>query len=409
MAVFSYKISINPIATTVNGFPKNLGPYLKIILISNTAWYLWNFRRGLINTLIQAGGDIYVLVPEDRMIPSLEALGCTTILVSVHGKGINPFEDAGLLFRYMKIFRAIRPDAILTFTIKPVIYAGIAARLMGLPVVQTITGLGTVFIRSTWITQLAKLMYRVALRKAKKVFFQNQEDRVLFEKQRIVSKRLSETVPGSGVDLRRFSLVSVSRERELGEENFLFIGRLLRDKGILELVEATRLVKKTYPNVNVQILGPVWWDNATAIEMNEIEQWADEGIIEYLGETDDVRPFIKQCDCVVLPSYREGIPRVLLEAAAMGRPVIATNVVGCRDVVEDQITGFLCRERDPEDLATKMNQFICLPVLSRQEMGSRGRLRVETKFNEQNVVSRYVDILLALGSKGSLKSADSIG
>ena len=342
-------------------------------------------------------------------MPYLDALGCTTIFVPVHGKGINPFEDAGLFLRYRKIFSDIKPDVILAFTIKPVIYAGISARLMGLPVVQTITGLGTVFIRSTWITRLAKIMYRVALGKSEKVFFQNQEDRELFENQKIVSKRLTETVSGSGVDLGWFSLAPIPRKRKQGEEIFLFIGRLLRDKGILEFVEAARLVKKTYPNINVQILGPTWWDNATAIQMKEIEQWVDEDVIEYLGETDDVRPFIRECDCVVLPSYREGIPRVLLEAAAMGRPVIAANVTGCRDVVKDQITGFLCRERDPEDLAIKMNQFICLPVLSRQEMGGRGRLRVETEFDEKNVVAKYVDIVLALGSKGNLKSADSIG
>ena len=381
---------------------------LKIILASNTAWYLWNFRRGLIKALIETGGDIYVLAPEDKTVPYLDALGCKTIFVPVHGKGINPFEDLGLLFRYRKIFSEIKPDAILAFTIKPVIYAGISARLMGLPVVQTITGLGTVFIRSSWITRLAKIMYRVALRKSEKVFFQNQEDRELFENQKIVSERLTETVSGSGVDLGWFSLAPIPKMRKQGEEIFLFIGRLLRDKGILEFVEAARLVKKTYPNINVQILGPTWWDNATAIKMKEIEQWVDEDIIEYLGETDDVRPFIRECDCVVLPSYREGIPRVLLEAAAMGRPVIAANVTGCRDVVKDQITGFLCRERDPEDLAIKMNEFICFPVLSRQEMGGRGRLRVETEFDEKNVVGRYVDIVLALESKGNLKSADSI-
>ena len=343
------------------------------------------------------------------MVPYLDALGCTTIFVPVHGKGINPFEDAGLFLRYRKIFSDIKPDVILAFTIKPVIYAGISARLMGLPVVQTITGLGTVFIRSTWITRLAKIMYRVALGKSEKVFFQNQEDRELFENQKIVSKRLTETVSGSGVDLGWFSLAPIPPMRKQGEEIFLFIGRLLRDKGILEFVEAARLVKKTDPNINGQVLGPTWGDNATAIQMKEMEQWVDEDVIEYLGETDDVRPFIRECDCVVLPSYREGIPRVLLEAAAMGRPVIAANVTGCRDVVKDQITGFLCRERDPEDLAIKMNQFICLPALSRQEMGGRGRLRVETEFDEKNVVAKYVDIVLALRPKGNLKSGDSIG
>ena len=369
---------------------------MKIILTSNTAWYLWNFRRGLIKALIQAGGEIYTLCPEDKTSSNLGTLGCKTLSVPIHSKGVNPIEEILLFLRFLKIIRNIGPHIILAFTIKPVIYAGIVARVLGLPIVHTITGLGTIFINPTWVTWFAINLYKLALRKAEKVFFQNDEDRNIFQNKGIISPACSETVPGSGINLQSFSFSAISQNRKQGEEVFLFVGRLLRDKGILEFVEAARLVKLAQPEVKFQILGPLGLDNQTAIQHSEVERWVSSGVIEYVGETDDVRPYIENCDCLVLPSYREGLPRVLLEASAIGRPVIATNVAGCRDVVEDKVTGLLCQVRDAEDLADKINQFICLSVTARHKMGSAGHKRVKHKFDEHNVIERYVSTVVEL-------------
>ena len=376
---------------------------MKIILTSNTAWYLWNFRRGLIEALIQAGGEIYTLCPEDRASSNLGTLGCKTLSVPIHSKGVNPLEDVLLFLRYLKIIRKIRPHIILAFTIKPVIYAGIVARVLGLPIVHTITGLGTIFISSTWVTWFAINLYKLALRKAEKVFFQNEEDKNIFQNTGIISPAYSETVPGSGINLQRFGFSAISQKRKQGEEVFLFVGRLLRDKGILEFVEAARLVKLSQPEVKFQILGPSGLDNQTTIQHSEVERWVSTGVVEYMGETDDVRPFIENCDCLVLPSYREGIPRVLLEASAIGRPVIATNVAGCRDVVEDKVTGFLCRARDAEDLADKINQFVCLSDSARHKMGSAGHKRVRDNFSEDDVIERYVSTVVELVSEVKAK------
>jgi glycosyltransferase involved in cell wall biosynthesis len=239
---------------------------------------------------------------------------------------------------------------------------------------------------------------RVALKRADRVFFQNEDDRSTFVDRGIVSAQVALRLPGSGVDVTWFSPMPPTGN---SAPVFLMITRLLRDKGVVEFVEAARLVKKKLPLVRFQLLGPLGAVNRTAVTRAEVQEWIDEGSIEYLGETDDVRPFLQRADCVVLPSYREGSPRSLLEAASAGRPIVASDIPGCREIVENGQTGLLCRPRDSADLAEKMEMIAGLPDKTRQEMGQKGRRKVEREFAEAIVLDQYTLALEALRAPAS--------
>jgi len=303
-------------------------------------------------------------------------------------KGTNPVRDLALTLAYRKLFRRLRPAVVLHYTIKPVIYGSLAARTLGVPCVNMITGLGTAFIRDNWLTRIVEYLYRVSQEKAEGIFFLNEDDPQLFLDRRLSPPERMERLPGEGIDLNHFPPVPTTDD---GEVRFLLIARMLRDKGVVEFVQAARIVRAKAPSARFQLLGRVGVANRTAIGRETLESWVKEGIVEYLGETDDVRPVIAQAHCVVLPSYREGVPRTLLEGAAMERPIIATDTVGCRDVVEHGVNGFLCRVRDAEDLAAQMVRLLEMPVKERSAMGHAGRRKVEQEFDERIVISRYLE------------------
>ena len=235
-------------------------------------------------------------------------------------------------------------------------------------------------------------LYRIAFRRSPVVFFQNGEDRQLFIERQIVREEQARVLPGSGVDLERFTPApSVN-----GPAVFLLIGRLLRDKGVVEFVEAARLLRSEMPNARFQLLGPIDEGNRTAISNAELDEWVRSGVIEHLGTSDDVRPFIGAATAVVLPSYREGMPRSLLEAAAMERPLIAADVPGCRDIVEDGVNGYLCAVRDADSLASAMRRLAQLPLAQRVAMGQAARREVQDRFSEELVVRAYLDVLAGL-------------
>lgn len=364
---------------------------MKVVGISsNTAWSLYNFRSGLIRALLERNYRVVALAPEDEFCERLASLGCEVVYLPMDKKGTHPLRDLGTLKNYRSLYRRLRVDVALHYTIKPVIYGSLAARSLGIPYINTITGLGTAFIRDTWLTRVVESLYRVSQRWPEKVFFLNQDDLGLFLKRRLVRLRIAEYLPGEGIDLARF------RDSPLPEGNapvFLLIARMLWDKGVGEFVAAVRRVRQRYPDARFQLLGFIGVENQTAIPKNTVESWVQEGVVEYLGSTDDVRSFIEAADCVVLPSYREGTPRSLLEAAAMGRPIITTDVVGCREVVDDGINGLLCHPRDAVDLAEKMERMITLSPQVRAEMGRRGRDKVEREFDEQTVIQRYLTVI----------------
>ena len=365
----------------------------RIALSANTSWNIVNFRAGLVRALIEAGHEVIALAPIDSTSSRLAEIGCRHVPLPMDNKGTSPLRDVLLLLRFRRLLRRDRPDAFLGFTIKPNIYGSLAAHSLGIPVINNISGLGTAFIRDGWLTRLVKHLYRIALRRSHTVFFQNDDDRSLFVDPGLVAEGRTGFLPGSGVDLSRFVPVEGRAAGERAGFCFLLVARLLWDNGVGEYVEAARLVRRESPDARFQLLGFLDVENRSAIARATVQAWVDDGIVDYLGSADDVRPYIASADCVVLPSYREGTPRSLLEAAAMARPLIATDVPGCREVVEHGRNGFLCRVRNVDDLAQRMLEMIRLSEEGRATMGLIGRRKMEQAFDERIVVERYLAAL----------------
>lgn len=362
------------------------------VIAANSGWNILNFRRPLVEALRAAGWRVVALAADDGTAPQLRSLGAEFFPIALESSGTSPVRDTRLLVDYWRILRSIRPHAFLGFTAKPNIYGSLAAGWLGIPTLNNISGLGTAFIRRGPLNWLVSLLYRIALRRSARVFFQNPQDLAQFIDEGMVRADQARLIPGSGIDLDRFKPVQ-SRARSATPFRFLFVGRLLRDKGLVEYADAARLLRPRSPNVEFAILGFAGADNRTAVPIGEVERWQAEGIVTYLGETDDVRPFLAECDCVVLPSYREGLPRSLLEAAAMARPMIATDVPGCRDIVRDGENGMLCDVRSPLALARAMETMLELGPAERQAMGRRARNRVEKEFDQALVVKAYLEAL----------------
>ena len=366
------------------------GPGRRVVLAANSSWNIVNFRRGLIRALKDAGYDPLVIAPrEGSSEQRIAELGVEWLAVPIDRSGTNPVADLRLIARYRRLLKPIRPAAFLGFTIKPNIYGAIAARSLGVPVIANISGLGTVFIRRGPLLALVTRLYRFALSRAAVVFFQNPEDRAVFLERGIVRPGQARLIPGSGVDSERFVPVPLPE----GPPIFLLIARLLGDKGVREYVAAARSLRSEPPEARFQLLGPLDEGNRTAIARSELDRWVNDGDVEYLDETDDVRPFVAAATAVVLPSYREGLPRTLLEAGAMERPLIATDVPGCRQVVEDGVNGFLCRAGDSESLASAMRRLAQLDLARIRAMGAESRRKVVSEYSEAVVFRAYLDAL----------------
>jgi len=364
---------------------------MKVIICLNTAWNLFNFRSGLIKTLVAEGHEVVAVAPYDSYASRLDALGCRFLPLAMDTHGTHPGRDAMLLFRYIRLLKQEKPDVYLGYTIKPNVYGSLAAHWLGIPVINNIAGLGAVFIKGNWLAFFVRLLYRMALKQSLKVFFQNSEDQHLFIQWGLVRPATTDLLPGSGIDLNRFSPTPVTVPAgEKRKFRFLLIARMLRDKGVFEFVEAAKAIRQRQPQTECCLLGAVDEQNPNAVSRMVFEEWVTNGWVNYLGVSEDVRAEIANADCVVLPSYREGTPRTLLEACAMGRPVIATDVVGCREVVIDGLNGYLCEVRDAEDLANKMEQMVLLSEAERMEMGFQGRIKMEREFDERLVIDKYM-------------------
>lgn len=359
---------------------------MKVVLTVNAAWNAYNFRKPLIEMLLAQGADVSVLAPVDDTAAKLEAMGCNVVDLPMDAKGLSPIKNIRLTRRLRRHFAALQPDVILSYTIKNNIFGAFAARQLGIPFLPNVTGLGTAFIGKGALQRLVEQLYRTAFRNLPVVFFQNSDDRDLFIRLRLLSRDQARCIPGSGIDLQHFRPAPYPDGDAI---RFLMISRPLRDKGVLEYVEAARAITKTHRQVRFQILGPRHAENRSALAAESIDQWQAEGVIEHLGETNDVRPFIEAADCIVLPSYREGAPRTLIEAGAMARPVIATDVPGCRDVVDCGRTGFLCPAHDHRALQACIENFMSLSPAARREMGQAGRRRMEDRYDQQIVLDAY--------------------
>lgn len=369
---------------------------LTIALCCNTAFAIANFRAGVIKALITAGHRVVVVAPEDAVYtPALREMGAEFIPWALSGRSTKPWRELAAVSELTATYRRLRPDLAFHYTIKSVIYGAISSRRSGVPCVSVITGLGYVFLNRGWVSRIAQVLYARTLKWSKEVWFLNADDQQTFRQLGLLDGLSVLQLPGEGVNMAHFA--EPSRPAGAGaSRTFLMIARLLKDKGVLEYVEAARVVRKAYPTARFQLLGAVGDANPTAISRAQLDAWVAEGAVEYLGTVTDVRPSITAADCVVLPSYREGTPRSLLEAASMGRALVATDVPGCRDVVVEQQSGLLCAPRDPRDLAKKLLAVALLDDEALAAMGKCGRLHVAEHFEERAVVDLYFAALSRL-------------
>lgn len=366
----------------------------KIILVARTSWSLYNFRSGLMRALVGRGAEVVVGgVGGDIYEQKLRDLGGRFRNLHIDQGGTNPLSDIMLLLSLYRWYKTEAPHAVHHFTIKPVIYGSIAAHLAGVPkIINTITGLGYVYSKKGGMLRwIVGRLYRIALQFSTHVFFQNEEDQKLFVSTRIVRAEKTSVVPGSGVDLTKFRADVFDVKEPTGKIVVLIVARLLKEKGIREFVEAARLLRPKLNNTAFKILGGVDTSNPAAIMLDELEQWQREGIVDWLGHVDDVRPELRDADIVVLPSYYpEGTPRCLLEAAAMSKAIVTTDNVGCRDVVDHGITGLLVPPRDVNQLAKAIHELVSSAEL-RATMGLAGRRKMEDQFDERIVIQKTLD------------------
>jgi len=358
-----------------------------IAIVINTSWNIFNFRVGLLKALQSQGYKIIAIAPRDEYSSKLEAFGFEYHEIKMNNKGTNPVEDAKLVYDFYKLYKQVAPDVILQYTIKPNIYGSTAAGILRIPVISNISGFGTVFLNDSFSSKIARMLYKIALKIPKKVFYQNTHDRELFIESKLVKEAKTDLLPGSGIDTEKFKPI----EKKLSKDDtlrFLFIVRLVKDKGLIEYVDAARKFKNNQ-KVEFCILGAYYPGNPTAITENEMLAWEREGIVKYIGISDDVMSVIAEYDCIVLPSYREGLSRVLLEAASMAKPIITTNVPGCKEVVDDGVNGYLCDVKDADSLSEQMKKMILLTKEQHRGMGKKGREKVIAEFDEKLVIDKY--------------------
>lgn len=363
---------------------------MKVAIVLNTSWNIYNFRLNFIKSLLSEGHEVHTIAPRDEYTNFLTELGCVHHNVKMDSRGANPIKDSALIIELWSIYRKLRPDVVLHYTIKPNVYGTLAAAILGIPTINNVCGLGTVFLKDNLVSKIAIALYKISFRFASRIFFQNPDDLKLFVAKKLVKEEAVDIVPGSGINLQHFKPVSYKRNDTF---TFLMVSRLITDKGVLEYVDAINRLKSQGLKVKFQVLGAMDPEHRRGIKEAVIMKWIEEGTFEYLGTTDDVRDYINAADCVVLPSYREGTPRTLLEAASSAKPIIATDVPGCNHVVENNVNGLLCKLKDEKDLADKMVQMYSLDDETLKNFGLRGRAKMETQFGEELVINKYLSAL----------------
>lgn len=358
---------------------------MKILISINTSWNIYNFRLGLIKNLQQNGHKVTALAPGDAYVNLLQDEGVECFSIGLNSKGMSVIEDLKLIKSYYKAFKKIDPDVILSYTIKPNIYGNYAAKILGIPVINNVSGLGTVFIKKTLATLIVYALYKTAFRNSNWIFFQNSEDRNLFLKKKLAKKAKTSLIPGSGVNLEKFQM---KRTKNKGK-NILFVGRLIGDKGIREFIEAGKILHQIYPDLKFKIAGELGYNNKTAVTKKEFDTCLSLPQFQYLGKVDNMQKVFADADIMVLPSYREGLSKSLIEACAMQLPIVTTNVPGCREVVDDGENGYLCEAQNPKDLAEKIELIINLSETNRIQMGNKGRQKCQKTFDEKIIVEQY--------------------
>lgn len=359
----------------------------KIGFVGNSLLTMCNFRMGVMRHLVHLGYEVVVIVPQDGDTEILRQEHIRLIPIEVDCKGTNPIADIQLAKTLLKIYRREQFDFLFHYTIKSVIYGSWAARNAGIPQIPVITGLGYTFLKKNLLNRLVISLYKRTIRSAESVWFLNQTDQQVFTTLNILPFENTRLINGEGVDTMKYH---TTRLLTTNPFTFLYIGRMLWDKGVGLFVEAARIIKERYPQAVFHILGPLSSDNPNNISPTQLEEWHNSGVVNYIGCTSNVLPHVEESTCIVLPTfYPEGMPRVLMEAASMQRPIIASNVPGCREVVIDGKNGFLCLKKNVNSLVASMEKMLTLSQQELIDMGAAGREHVLQLFDEQKIIAIY--------------------
>lgn len=354
----------------------------KVLILANSASGLYDFRNELLLKLLESY-EVHVSLPDAEKVPQLAIEGCQIHHTPIDRRGVNPVKDMSLLFSYWKLISKIKPDVVLTYTIKPNIYGNLCCRLKRIPYIANITGLGSVFENGGMVQKIVVLLYKLSLKKASCIFFQNKKNQEIFEQHGIYGKK-ARLVPGSGVNLDRHTFEEYSSKEE--KMIFLYVGRVMKEKGIEELLYAAKVLCEENHQVIFRLVG-----NYEEDYKDIVEQYEKQGILELIGYQKEIHPYYKEAAAVLMPSYHEGMSNVILEASATGRPVLASDIPGCQEGFEEGITGFGFPPRDKEALLEALRRFVKLSEDERAQMGKNARAKMEREFDRKQVVNAYVE------------------
>lgn len=392
--------SLRGVADQLESSHDRVAPF-HVVLSANSAFNIVNYRKGIITELIRRGNRVTVISPADQYVTEIRAMGCNYIELKFDPFSTSLIKEILLFKKILRILKKLKPQVVLSYTVKNNVYSGIACRILCIPFVPNVTGLGRSFDGTRFLKAGTILLYRTALKRAKKVFFQNKADLALFTDAGICQHSQAQLLPGSGINLEHFSFRPLDPAPN-GAICFLQVSRLLWEKGVGQFVEAARVIRQQYPQAKFKLLGAPQPSAKGAISQEQIDAWVSEGSIEYCGAVRDVRPIIAAAHCVVLPSYyREGTPRVILEGGSIGRPVIASNIPGCREAVIDNETGYLVAPRDSAALIAACLDFLSLAPDKRADMGARGRKHMVQNYADAIVTDFYMHVLAELTPKNA--------
>lgn len=355
----------------------------KIVILSNDHAYTYNLRKEIIKKIIDENFKVYIVLPYGNKVELLKEIGCEYINLPLDRRGMNPVADFKLIKSYYELMRKLNPDVVLSYTIKPNIYGGLICRILKIPFIANVTGLGTMVANDSVFQKILMLLYKMSFKKASCVFFQNESNKDFFLKRGMSLKRYK-VIPGSGVNIDEFPYQEYPEND--GTLKILFIGRIMRDKGIEELIEAAKRIKEEYKNVKFDAIGFCEDEYKERLELMQKKK-----IITFHGVKDNVREYLETCNAVIHPTYHEGMSNVLLEAAAIGRPILASDIPGCREIFDEGISGFGFEPQNIESMTQALIEFINLSNDERVRMGKEGRKKVEREFNRSIVVNEYLE------------------
>lgn len=362
---------------------------MKIAFLANTCWNIYNFRKGLVHYFISRGDEVIVLTPQDEYVSKVKDWGVKWINTPLEGTGSNPLKDLKYLKCLKTIFKDEKPQVVLSYTVKSNIYGSFASKKTGVPIICNVSGLGAVFLVKGITGVIAMQLYRRAFKYSHFVFFQNKDDQQLFNSKIPISSEKQGLLPGSGINLEEFKPQQYNYSDKV---KILMIARVIIEKGVREYAEAAKMLKEN-KKVSFTLVGKMDEMHARSISREELDSWEEEDFLEYLPHSNEIKELINQHELVVLPSYREGTPRTLLEAAAMGKPILTTNVAGCKEVVEDGENGFLFEAKNAESLKNSIEKYLDLEKNERETLGEKSRGLAEYKFDEKIVFSKYEKII----------------